>query len=70
MMKYRITNLLGGLDCTQCPPAIITALWPSFDGWPVTLSPSECIVTVPDNAPPPADLGPLVRVELVTATSN
>ena len=39
----------------------------SFDGWPVTLSPIECLVTVPDSAPAPADLGPLVKVETVTA---
>lgn len=64
-MKYRITTLLGGFDCSTCPPAIVSALWPSFDGWPVTLSPQECLVSVPDSAPAPADLGPLVRVELV-----
>jgi hypothetical protein len=68
MKTYRITNLLGGIDASTCPPAIVSALWPSFDGsWPVTLSPSECLVTVPDSAPAPADLGPLVKVELVTA---
>ncbi|HSG20412.1 MAG TPA: hypothetical protein VLA31_06545 [Burkholderiaceae bacterium] len=64
-MKYRITTLLGGFDMSICPPAIVSALWPTFDGWPVTLSPQECIVTVPDSAPTPADLGPLVKVELV-----
>jgi hypothetical protein len=62
---YRITYLAGVLDTSTCPPAIVSALWPSFDGWPVTLSSTECLVTVPDTAPPPADLGPLVRVELV-----
>ena len=62
---YRITNILGGLDTSTCPPAIVSALWPSFDGWPVTLSPTECLVTVPDTAPAPADLGPLVKVERV-----
>ena len=69
-MTYRVTILGSGLDITTCPPAIVSALWPTFDGWPVTLSPSECIVTAPDSAPAPADLGPLVKVELVTATSN
>ena len=63
----RITYLLGMLDTSTCPPAIVTALWPSFDGsWPVKLSPSECVVTVPSDAPAPADLGPLVKVELVS----
>jgi len=51
-------------------PAIVTALWPTFDGWPVSLSASECIVDVPEGTPSPADLGPLVRVELVPPASN
>ena len=62
---YRITLLGFPLDTSTCPPAIVSALWPSFDGWPVTLSASECLVTVPADAPPAQDLGPLVRVELV-----
>ena len=64
-MTYRITYLIGQLDTSTCPPAIVPALWPSFDGWPVMLSSSECIVTVPADAPPPTDLGPLVRVEQI-----
>jgi hypothetical protein len=64
---YRITLLGFPLDTSTCPPAIVSALWPSFDGsWPVTLSPSECLVSVPASAPAPADLGPLVKVELVS----
>lgn len=62
---YRITSLLGDLNSSVCPPPLVYALWPSFDGWPVELSPSECLVTVPDSAPPHADLGPLVKVEAV-----
>jgi hypothetical protein len=65
-MTYRITYLLGQLDTSTCPPAIVPALWPSFNGWPVTLSASECLVTVPAEAPPARDLGPLVKVELVS----
>jgi hypothetical protein len=65
-MTYRITYLLGQLDTSTCPPAIVSALWPTFDGWPVTLSASECLVTVPAEAPPARDLGPLVKVELVS----
>jgi hypothetical protein len=65
MSIYRITYVIGELDASYCPPAIVTALWPSFDGWPVTLSSTECLVTVPNDAPAPTDLGPLVRVELV-----
>lgn len=65
MSTYRITYVIGELDASYCPPAIVSALWPTFDGWPVTLSPSECLVTVPEGTLPPADLGPLVKVELV-----
>jgi hypothetical protein len=68
MKTYRITYLAGQLDTSVCPPALVSALWPSFDGsWLVTLSPSECLVSVPDSTPAPADLGPLVKVELVTS---
>lgn len=65
MKTYRITLIGLPLDTSCCPPAIVPAIWPSFDGWPVYLSPSECLVTVPDSAPAPADLGPLVKVERV-----
>lgn len=65
MKTYRVTYLLGQLDSSKCPPAVVSALWPTFDGWPVSLSQDEILVTVPDSAPPPADLGPLVRVEEV-----
>ena len=64
-MKYKITNILGGIDTSQCPPSIVYALWPSFNGWSVNLSHSECIVDVPDGTPPPKDLGPLVVVEII-----
>jgi hypothetical protein len=66
-MTYRITLLGFPLDTSTCPPAIVTALWPTFNGWPVTLSASECLVDVPEGTPAPADLGPLVKVELVTS---
>jgi hypothetical protein len=61
---YQITSLAGGFG-SLCPPPIVTALWPTFEGWPVSLSENEMTVTVPDTAPTPADLGPLVKVELV-----
>lgn len=63
---YRITVLGMGLDTSACPPAIVAAVFPAFDGWPVTLSPTECIVTAP-SPQTPVDLGPLVKVETVTA---
>lgn len=61
---YRITYLLGKLDTSTCPPAIVSAIFPAFDGWPVTLSESECIVVAPSTQTP-TDLGPLVKVEEV-----
>ena len=66
MKTYRITSLAGGFG-PLCPPPIVTALWPTFDGWPVTLSEYELTVTAPADSPPPADLGPLVKVEEVPA---
>jgi hypothetical protein len=61
---YRITYLAGSLDTSICPPAIVSAIFPAFDGWPVTLCETECLVTAP-TPQTPADLGPLVKVELV-----
>lgn len=61
---YRIIYLAGKLDTSVCPPAIVSAVFPAFDGWPVTLTETECLVTAP--APQtPVDLGPLVKVEVV-----
>lgn len=61
---YRITVIGMPLDTSVCPPSIVPAVFPAFDGWPVTLTPTECLVTAP--APQtPADLGPLVKVERV-----
>jgi len=66
MKTYRITLLGMPLDTSACPPSIVSALWPSYDGWLVSMNPAECLVSVPDSAPAPADLGPLVKVELVS----
>ena len=63
---YRITYLLGKLDTSTCPPAILFALFPAFDGsQAVTLSESEITVTF-DTPQTPVDLGPLVKVEVVS----
>jgi len=64
---YRITILGSGLDTSTCPPAIVSAIFPAFDGWPVTLSATECIVTAPSPQTPADNLGPLVKVEEVVA---
>jgi len=64
MKTYRITYLIGKLDASTCPPAIVPALFPDFDGWPVTLSESECLVTVPEGIEP-LNLSPLIKIELL-----
>lgn len=61
MSTYRITFRFGPLDSRTCPPAWITEVFPDFDGWPVTLSESECIVTAPDGVEPVAN--PLLKIE-------
>ena len=67
MTTYRITFLLGKLDTSKCPPDVLYALFPAFNGsQAVTLNESEIIVTF-DKAQTPVNLGPLVKVELVPA---
>ena len=64
MFTYRITYLLGKLDTSVCPPAIVSVIFPDFNGEPCTLSESEITITFAD-AKTPTDLGPLVKVELI-----
>lgn len=65
MTTYRITYLLGKLDTSKCPPDILYALFPAFNGsQAVTINESEILVTF-DKAQTPVNLGPLVKVEVV-----
>jgi hypothetical protein len=64
MFTYRITYLLGALDTSTCPPAVVSVIFPAFNGEPVTLSDSEITVTF-STPQTPTDLGPLVKVELI-----
>jgi len=64
MFTYRITYLLGKLDTSICPPAIVPVIFPAFTGEPVTLTDSEITVTF-DTEQTPTDLGPLVKIELI-----
>jgi hypothetical protein len=64
MFTYRITYLLGKLDTSICPPAVVSVIFPAFNGEAVTLSDSEITVTFATEQTP-TDLGPLVRVELL-----
>ena len=63
--SYKVTLLLGKMDNSVCPPPFLKVVFPAFNGEPVTASDSECIVTF-DTPQTPADLGPLVKVELIT----
>jgi hypothetical protein len=63
-MKYRITYLIGKIDTSICPPAIVSAVFPAFNGEPVTLNETECIVEFATEQTP-VDLGPLISVELI-----
>jgi len=62
MFTYKITYLLGKIDTSTCPPAIVPVIFPNFTGESVTLSDSEITVTF-DTAQTPTDLGPLVLVQ-------
>ncbi len=64
MTTYRITLLGLPIDTSVCPPAIVSAIFPAFDGWAVSLSSEEIIVVAP-SPQTPADLGPLVKVEQI-----
>ena len=63
MATYRITTIAGGFGNT-CPPPIVFAVFPEFDGWPVSLTESFCEVIAPDGVTI-KDIGPLVKVEEV-----
>ena len=52
------------MDNSECPPAIVSALFPTFNGEAVELSNKDCTVTF-DSPQTPVDLGPLVKVELI-----
>ena len=60
MAKYRITSLLMIGDSQ----ALLKAVFPAFDGEQAYFDASEIIVTF-STPQTPADLGPLVRVELL-----
>jgi hypothetical protein len=64
MITYRITILIGKMDNSTCPPPLVAVLFP--DATPLTVAATEqdCLVTF-DTPQTPADLGPLVKVELI-----
>ena len=62
MVKYRITSLLLIGD----GEALLKAVFPAFNGEQAYFDPSEITVTFP-TPQTPVVLGPLVKVEVVTA---
>jgi len=65
MFTYKITYLLGRLDTSTCPPAVVSVIFPAFNGEPVTLTESQITVTFETEQTSIVDLGPLVKVELI-----
>jgi hypothetical protein len=65
MATYKITNLMGAIDCSITPHPVVAVIFPGAELLECSVSPSEITATF---ATPqtPADLGPLVRVELIS----
>jgi len=65
MATYRITNLMGAIDCSITPHPVVAVIFPGAELLECSVSPSEITATF---ATPqtPANLGPLVRVELIS----
>lgn len=61
---YKISLVVGKMDNSICPPPFLNVIFPAFNGQPVIANESECLVTF-DTPQTPADLGPLVKVELL-----
>ena len=62
MITYRISSCLAIGDYAQ----LLATVFPAWNGEPVTATQSEITVTF-DSPQTPVDLGPLVKVEVVTA---
>ena len=65
MITYRISILIGKMDNSVCPPPFLGILFPGAIPKTVLLNEQDCLVTF-DTTQTPADLGPLVRVELLS----
>jgi len=59
---YLITTLVSVVDCH----ALVSAVFPAFNGEPVMFDGSSKIRVTFATPQTPADLGPLVRVELLS----
>jgi hypothetical protein len=65
MATYKVTSILGSIDASVCPHPIVGIIFPGVEFKECSVSPSEITVTF-DTPQTPADLGPLVRVELIS----
>ena len=65
MYTYKITNLMGAIDCSKCPHPVVAVLFPGAELLECSVSPAEITATFAEPVTP-ADLGPLVRVELIS----
>ncbi len=61
MITYRISSCLAIGDYVQ----LLSMVFPDWNGEPVTATPSEILVTFSEPQTP-VDLGPLVKVEIVS----
>ena len=57
--------MLGKIDASTCPPAVVSTIFPAFNGEAVTVSENEIIVIF-ETEQTPVDLGQLVKVELIS----
>lgn len=66
MIKYKISLLYAQMDLSENPPAILRDAFPDAQFTECVVDRSSVVVTF-DTPQTPADLGPLVRVELLPA---
>jgi hypothetical protein len=64
MYTYKITSLLGDIKTDVCPPPIVSAIFPKFDGELVIVNEGSVIVEF-EKKQTPVDLGKTIQVELV-----
>lgn len=61
---YKITLIGIPIDTSVCPPAIVPAIFPNFDGEPVELT-SEYITVEFEKKQKPVNISDLVKVETI-----
>jgi len=64
MYTYKITSLVGQIQSDVNPPAIVTAIFPKFNGELVIMD--ETGITIEfEKKQTPVDLGPTIKIEFV-----